>query len=226
MKSKTGLDKKVAFIFDGTPAGSQPTPSAPAGNTAPASGEFQPPASTYGPQPVPVTGSSKTLPAKSAKGGTKPVKSVSTGSGKKGKTDPKQQKMLVMIGILSVVLVGVLYFVLSGPAAPPKKAAANTTAPAEPVAASTAEPWKRPEPWPQEVRNPMKFGVQTAGTETVQTECVVRGIVYSQTRPSAIVGEQIVFVGDIINGMKIIAIEKESVKFEKDGKQWTQQVQR
>jgi hypothetical protein len=139
--------------------------------------------------------------------------------------DPKQRKMLVLIGILSVVLVGVLMCVLSSPAAPPRKAAASQTdSPAEPAAKAVA--WTRPEPWPRQIRDPMTVGAQSRTNEGTQSECVVRGIVYSQTRPSAIIGNQIVFVGDTINGMTVIAIGRDSVELERDGQRWTQQVQR
>jgi hypothetical protein len=140
--------------------------------------------------------------------------------------DPKQRKMMIMIGVLSVVLVGVLMFVLSSPAAPPKKAAA--AAQAGDTAAPAAGPvaWTKPEPWPKQIRDPMTVGTQSRTNEGTQSECVVRGIVYSQTRPSAIIGNQIVFVGDTINGMTVIAIGRDSVELERDGQRWTQQVQR
>lgn len=227
MKSKTGLHKKVAFIFDGTPTSSQPSAAAPAAAPGPTPESGSVP-STYGPQPIPVTAPAKSNPPKaSPKSPGRPGKSAAGASGKQKKMDPKQLKMLVLVGVLSVVLVGVIFFVLSSPAAPPKKAAAGTAAQthsAAPAAGPVA--WTRPEPWPKQIRDPMTTGIQARTNEESGSECLVRGIVYSQTRPSAIVGDQIVFVGDTLNGITITAIGKDFVEFERDGQRWTQQVQR
>lgn len=238
MKSKTGLHKKVACIFDGTPTGAQPPASEAAEPSAaaepqPPAGQFQPPASTFGPKPVPVTSSQRTAPAKaSAKAAAKQNKNMFGLTNKQGKTDPKQLKMLVLVAVLAVALVGVLFFVLSGSPKPPQKAAAagpaqqpNQTAAAAAAAAGNI-PWTRPEPWPEQIRDPMTMGTQGRTAENTPAEYVVKGIVFSQTRPSAIVGNRIVSVGDTINGMTVTAIAKDSVEFEKDGKRWTQQVQR
>lgn len=234
MKSKTGLHKKVACIFDGTPAGANPAASTPPDPAAtggePAAGQLQPPASAYGPKPVPVSASSRTAPAKtSAKGTAKQGRNVLGLTNKQGKTDPKQLKMLVMCVVLSVVLAAVLFFVLSGSPKPPKKAAAaNAPQPRQTDVTTPPDtvPWTKPEPWPEQIRDPMTMGAQGRTGENTPAEFVVKGIVYSQTRPSAIVGNQIVSIGDTINGITVTAIEKDSVEFEKDGKRWTQQVQR
>lgn len=140
--------------------------------------------------------------------------------------------MQILVGLLSIILVGVLFFVLSTPAASPKKAAAasDSSAQAEQVPITEQQQiiWTRPESWPEEIRDPMTMGTTTQSPAAVgtSTELVVKGIVYSRTRPSAIIGDQIVSVGDTINGIAILAIEKNAVEFEKDGKRWTQQVQR
>jgi len=140
--------------------------------------------------------------------------------------DPKQLKMVVLMGILSVVLVAVLFFAFSGSPAP-KTAAANGTQPASaPTASGQQTAWTQPEPWPEEIRDPMSKEKAALQTQSGGGPFHVKGIVFSQTRPSAIIGDQIVFIGDTINGATIIAIQKETVEFKKDDKQWTQQVQR
>lgn len=54
---------------------------------------------------------------------------------------------------------------------------------------------------------------------------VVTGIMYAEEKPSAVVGYEIVYEGDIINGVKVIKIHGDKVEFEKKRKKWTQRVQ-
>lgn len=85
--------------------------------------------------------------------------------------------------------------------------------------------WAKPQPWPEQIRDPMAPEILGHGPDSAAPDCVVRGIVFSQTRPSAIVGNQIVFIGDTYNGISIVNITRDAVEFEKDGKRWTQPVQ-
>ena len=55
-------------------------------------------------------------------------------------------------------------------------------------------------------------------------EIVVRGILYSDDQPSAIIGTQIVQVGNEIMGARIIGITRHAVEFAKDGQTWMQEV--
>jgi hypothetical protein len=50
----------------------------------------------------------------------------------------------------------------------------------------------------------------------------LKGILYSEDNPSALIGETIVAEGDIIDGVKVVKINKDTVEFEKDGEKWTQ----
>jgi hypothetical protein len=50
----------------------------------------------------------------------------------------------------------------------------------------------------------------------------LKGILYSEDNPSAIIDGKIVKEGDIINGIKVVKIHKDTVEFEKDGEKWTQ----
>jgi hypothetical protein len=52
----------------------------------------------------------------------------------------------------------------------------------------------------------------------------VSGIIYSEDKPSAILGGRIVHEGDTQYGVKIIKIYKDKVEFEKNGKRWFQQL--
>ena len=51
----------------------------------------------------------------------------------------------------------------------------------------------------------------------------LKGILYSEDNSSAMVGNKIVKEGDIIDGVKVVKINKDTVEFEKDGQRWTQQ---
>jgi hypothetical protein len=53
-------------------------------------------------------------------------------------------------------------------------------------------------------------------------EVALKGILYSEDNPSALIGETIVREGDIIDGVKVVKINKDTVEFEKDGEKWTQ----
>ena len=55
-------------------------------------------------------------------------------------------------------------------------------------------------------------------------EGLVSGIVFSD-RPAAVVGTQVLYEGDVKNGVTVVKITKEQVQFEKGGKLWTQEVQ-
>jgi hypothetical protein len=50
----------------------------------------------------------------------------------------------------------------------------------------------------------------------------IKGILYSEDNPSALIGETIVAEGDIIDGVKVVKINRDTVEFEKDGEKWTQ----
>jgi len=52
----------------------------------------------------------------------------------------------------------------------------------------------------------------------------VTGIIYSEDKPSAILGGRIVHEGDVLNGVHIIRIYKNEVELEWNGRNWTQAV--
>ena len=53
---------------------------------------------------------------------------------------------------------------------------------------------------------------------------LVRGIVYSEDRGSALIDETLVQTGAVIDGVKVINIHAGGVEFENEGRQWTQKV--
>lgn len=58
----------------------------------------------------------------------------------------------------------------------------------------------------------------------IQTTGLLTGIVYTENRPSAIIDHQIVHNGDTLHGVKVAAIYKDQVEFEKNGQKWQQTV--
>ena len=59
-----------------------------------------------------------------------------------------------------------------------------------------------------------------------QDKLVVKGIVYSEDNPTAIIGIQIFHEDDSIDGTQIIKINKDSVEFHKNEEKWIQKVER
>ena len=55
---------------------------------------------------------------------------------------------------------------------------------------------------------------------------VVKGIVYSKDKSSAVVGDQIVSAGDTVGDATIVKINPDSVEFTMGDKNWTQKVER
>lgn len=87
--------------------------------------------------------------------------------------------------------------------------------------------WALPEELPHDMRDIMSITRSAAVVyEEEKSEIVVRGILFSKDDPSAIIGLDIVHVGDEIMGAKIAKITRKAVEFEKDGEIWEQAVER
>ncbi len=71
----------------------------------------------------------------------------------------------------------------------------------------------------------MKFVKATTDTQIDTTDKIeIKGILYSEENPSAIIGTEIVHEGATVSGATVVKINKDSVEFERDGKRWTQKV--
>jgi type II secretory pathway component PulC len=69
-------------------------------------------------------------------------------------------------------------------------------------------------------------GPSKAAAEPVKAEAghvELTGILYSQDNPAAVIGSKIVHEGDVVDGVKVVKINKNAVEFEKNGVKWTQQ---
>jgi len=150
---------------------------------------------------------------------------------KPGVSTTKQKATVVMMPLLFIVLIFMLFrggvFGTS---------AGHTDVPVEDTAsgvvtagANTKIDWEIPAPYPTTLRDPMRLVPveipQTEQTETRKTiKLIVKGILYSEDNPSAVIGNQIVHEGETIRGVSVIKIRKDSVEFEMNGKRWTQKV--
>lgn len=152
---------------------------------------------------------------------------------KAGISQTRQKAMVVLVPALAIVLV----FVLTQVVSPPSYSVARDKqkAPATAVGDSCGQiDWKIPAPYPATLRDPMQTGplvpVQAQPlvpqvSEPEAEKLIVRSILHSQNRPSAVIGTQIVHEGDVILGTTIVRIHRDRIEFEKDGKSWTQEIE-
>ncbi len=232
---KSGLHKQIASIFEGTPKPDGGTDSARSllqrmsGDTAPVNRIADAPAASvlpHNPQrPRPAQRIEK--PDGLWNAAQRFQRTAQKPKAAQPNAAQKRQKMMTaMVAALSVVFVGVLYVAFGGIGqSRAGSMAATASAAAAPGAAVNPETWAFPKPLPSPMRDPMT--VPSARGDAAAEDgshLKVRGIVYSPQRPSAIVNDAVVFVGQVIHGAHIVNITREAVEFEKDGKRWTQGV--
>jgi hypothetical protein len=252
-KKKPGLHKKISSIFEGVPlpqpGSPQPPPAAPGG--PPAAGGGQVADSSQKPLPPAfqtLRAAQASRPYETAQAApvsqprAEAVKATGTGLWQKIKdkllapkpsiSGTRQKVMLILVPVLFVVLIFVAISVLVPPRevqGPPQSVLATTA-----VGTDTNIEWKVPPPYPATLRDPMQpvpSAIIPGKTEPEKAEAVkpekpvVKGILYSEDNPSAIIGIQIVHEGDKIAGATILKINKDCVEFEMDGKKWTQNVE-
>lgn len=152
---------------------------------------------------------------------------------KPGVSPTRQKVMVITIPILAIILIFIFRQVLSKS---PRKTKGD---PAGDVALTVVDDsghkidWQIPEPLPAMMRDPTQFPAQSNTQDeeehppanTKKSELLNLGtIVYSHDKPSAVVNGRIVHIGDEVNGVTILRINRDSVEFEKDGEKWVQKV--
>ena len=143
---------------------------------------------------------------------------------KPGVSITRQKAMALSVPGLFIVLIFVFIQVFNTPSR--KTAGAHQINPSNTAAGAGNEiNWQIPQPYPVALRDPTQFGSATAAV-TRTDGLIVKGIVYSQDDPSAVIGTRIVHEGDKILDATVVKINRDSVEFESDGKKWTQKVQR
>ncbi len=135
---------------------------------------------------------------------------------------PKQKLMLLLAPVLVIILI----IVVANSLKKPSKAVAATTKKTT-AASDTKITWEIPAVIPNNLRDPMVFGSVSAATgKDTSGGPVVKGIVYSDDNPCAVVGDRIVSAGDVVAGAKVDKINRDSVEFSMGDKKWTQKVER
>jgi hypothetical protein len=144
---------------------------------------------------------------------------------KHGTASSRQKMMLLLSPVLAIVLLFVVVnAVKTSPGTSVEPSNKATAAVVAPVLGSKIS-WEIPQPIPANLRNPMVFGaVSTSGKGTAEGP-VVKGIVYSEDNPSAIVGDRIVSAGDTVAGATVVKINPDSVDFTVGDKKWSQKVE-
>lgn len=154
---------------------------------------------------------------------------------KPGVSPTRQKAMVILVPVLSIAMIFALRQVLS--TAPRKtEGAANSNTPAVAAAVDSDNEidWQIPEPLPALMRDPIKLPEQSDTQKDEQNDitnktkttriATIKDIVYSADKPSAVIGNLIVYVGDKVNDATIIKINRDSVEFERDGKRWVRKI--
>jgi hypothetical protein len=192
------------------------------------------------PEQMPLQSSPKTAPAKQPKADTA-IKAAVKVAGQipwrrtlewiknrlfatKAEAITTRQKMVVILApVLFVVLIFLFIRAFSTPSQ--KITGLETSGPVRAAAGSDSKVnWQVPNPYPTTLRDPMQFGSVTSQTGT--GGLIVKGIIYSEDNPSAVIGDKIVHQGDKILDVTIMKINENSVEFEANNKKWMQNVQR
>ena len=157
---------------------------------------------------------------------------------KPGVSPAKQKAMVIMMPILAIIMIFAFRQLLSKAPQKTKGTEIDDT----PAAASKADSgneidWQIPEPITIIARDPTQLpddsntlngGENAEQNGAANTEnhgaIIIKDIVYSTDKPSAVIGSRIVYIGDKIHGMTVVKIDKDSVEFEKDGNRWEQNV--
>jgi len=142
---------------------------------------------------------------------------------KAGVKPARQKAMVVLMPIMFIGMVLAFYKVLGVGPKGTTQAPAFKPSNAVAAAASTID-WQIPPLYPATLRDPMQIVSVSTTTEGEIGQITVKGIVYSENNPSAIIGTEILHEGDKVSGATIVKINKNSVEFEKNGKKWTEKV--
>jgi hypothetical protein len=248
-KFKTGLHKKISTIFEGVPVPKNDnTEQLPAASKEEISNDSSPkpsvieqslssslpPQQTTQPLPEAVSSEQPVIAGTVVKASRqipmyqywKQIKNKLFVP-KAGVDANRHKTMVILMPVLLIIFIFIIIRVSSQPS--PKAAHAQDLEAAN-VGSSVAVSekkinWQIPEPYPVTLRDPMQASLAAAGQEG-GSNLTVKGIVYSEDRASAVVGNQIVHQGDKILETTVVKINKNNVEFEMNGKKWTQEVQR
>ena len=143
----------------------------------------------------------------------------------------RQVVMAVLVPVLAVVLVLLIRKPLKGPSTV-SAAIPATPSPAVQTAGDVDISWQVPPLYPIGERDPMSMKPKPAASheegavphEATRENPVVKGVLYSEDRPAAVIGTRLLHVGDKVSGATIVSIAPDGVEFEMDGQRWKQPV--
>jgi len=247
-KHNAGLHKEVSAIFGGVPVpkdsgAQQPSPGPGPRHTGSVPSKSPIPGSQISPMPKPQRPTQSppkaALPKQpKADAAIKTARQIAWQqtwqrvkdklfASKSGLSTTRQKAMVVLVPVLSIALIFVLSRVLGTPS--PRTTRAVSFGPTNAVVTSVHEiDWQIPAPYPTTLRDPMQVASATTTTTTAQIEpggLIVKGIVYSEDDPSAVIGTKIVHEGDEVSGVTVVKINKDNVEFKMNDRRWTQKVQ-
>ena len=157
----------------------------------------------------------------------------------------RERNTFILVGVLSLVLVGVLLRPTGGSAQNPGKVTEpqKDTAPAATAVQNQtidAAAWEPPRPLPATVPDPMHFVIpepvvekkvekklaeHDQDTEEAELQPIkITGLVYTARKPSVIINGKILYPGDTVQGALILAIQRDGIELERDGEIWKQSV--
>jgi hypothetical protein len=156
---------------------------------------------------------------------------------KPGVSPTRQKAMVIMVPILALIMIFAFRQVLSKAPRQTEGAGTDDLPLVAKADSGTQIDWKIPEPIKIETRDPNELpdesknnnqnqeqGKTTVEANTTTGTLIIRDIIYSDDKPSALVDSKIVYVGDVINGATIVKIDRDSIEFERNGDRWEQKV--
>lgn len=220
MKRKSGLHKKVSSIFDGAsfpaacPSAKTPlTDNDAAGAAKAGTAATDLPASGVGGH------TTKSQYQHHVPAAHKTVAKVAPALTEDQEYEALQKRKLFLVIGLCVTLALVLFFNFYQPG---KKTIANPDMPSDTAITMKASEiyWPEPELWPADTRDPMVFKEDAAKLYALESKIkgpfVLRGIVHKPGgRSMALLGTEILYEGDEIDGWTIKEVLKDIVRLEK-----------
>jgi len=140
-----------------------------------------------------------------------------------GVSPSKHITMVTLMPVLILVAIFVFGRPFLGSGGKGNKQQKELFSPASAVAKKDIE-WLKPAPYPDDLRDPMKECTIQTTALVGRGDIVVRGIVWTEDNPAAVIGTEIIYRGETFEGARVINITKESVEFERDGERWTQKI--
>ncbi len=145
--------------------------------------------------------------------------------------DPKDEnaarskKMLMIMPVLLIVFIFAVSRAFKSPASCSATVVNSVGGANEQTNFNGKVNWPVPDLLPENLRDPTQANCSSSNTDN-SGDIIVKGIMYSIDKPAAVINEKIMHQGEEIAGVKIVKINQGNIEFEKDGKRWTQEVQR